>query len=286
MRLKPLIHLSGRARRINQNGFCRNLKLVPPFAQSRKYAKFAGVRQALPLQGADEFRLGAAQEGVGGFFQRDAGGQGGLGGRALLRDLFDAPLHIGVMRFAGQREAQVGGGVFVRAIHAGVTGQLREALQGVKQLRGRTFEVPAAACAEQRIAAKQDARDEVGRDEGEVIVEVAGDFEDIECDACPDIKRVEFEPVAFAQVVADKRIAGVLPSVYRHVVYFTQFCDAANVVGMAVGAQDDFQLQAARLEECHHRRGFAGIDHGGILVIVDRPDVIVPQGGDGGDVKE
>ena len=195
----------------------------------------------------------------------------------LLRDLFDAPLHVRVMRFAGQREAQVGGGVFVRAIHAGVAGQLREALQGVMQLRGRAFEIPAAACAEQHIAAKQNA----GCDEGEVVVEVAGDFEDVEIDA----GRVEFEPVAFAQIVADTRIAGMSPPIHRHVVYFAQSGDAAGVVGVAVGAQDGIQPQAVRIEECQHRRGLAGIDHGGMLAVVDRPDVVVLQGGDGGDVE-
>src|SRR3989338_11657075 len=77
VRLKPLIHLSERARRINQNGFCSNLKVVPPLAQGSKYAEFTSVRQAALLQGADEFRLGAAQEGISGFFQCYTGGQGG-----------------------------------------------------------------------------------------------------------------------------------------------------------------------------------------------------------------
>ena len=131
VRLKPLIHLSERARRINQNQFGRNLKVVSPLAQGSKYAKLAGVRQAALLQGADEFRLGAAQEGVGGFFQRDAGGHGGQIGGMQLRDLFDALPHVRVMWFACQREAQIGSGVFVCAIHPGLAGQLREALQGV-----------------------------------------------------------------------------------------------------------------------------------------------------------
>jgi hypothetical protein len=75
------------------------------------------------------------------------------------------------------------------------------------------------------------------------------------------------------------------PPIHRHVVYFAQFCDAADVVVVAMGAQYRFQFQAARIEEGQYWRSFARIDHGSMAVIVYGPDVIVLQGGDGGDVE-
>ena len=70
------------------------------------------------------------------------------------------------------------------------------------------------------------------------------------------------------------------PSIHRHVVYFTQFSDAAGVVGVAVGTQDCIQLQAVRIKECQHRRSLAGVDHGSVPAVVYRPDVVVLQGWD------
>src|SRR3989338_2734620 len=57
-------------------------ELVTPGSQRSEYAqftdpKFAGVGQAALLQRAYDFRLGAAQEGSGGFLQSDGGGHGG-----------------------------------------------------------------------------------------------------------------------------------------------------------------------------------------------------------------
>ncbi len=152
--------------------------MVLPFAKGSEYTQFAGVGQAALLQGADDLRLGAAQEGVGGFFQRDGGGQGDLVCCAQLLGGSYALFHGGVARLAGQREAQVGGGVFVRAIDTGGVGQAGQALQRVVQLRGCPFKIPAAACTEQHVAAEHDFRCEVG----DVVVEVSGDFDDVECD--------------------------------------------------------------------------------------------------------
>jgi hypothetical protein len=99
--------------------------MVLPCAHRGECSEFAGVGQASLLQGADDLRLGTAQEGIGFLFQCDCGRQGDLvRGTQLLRGggtLF----HCGVARFAGQRKAQVRGGVFVRAIHTGGVGELR-----------------------------------------------------------------------------------------------------------------------------------------------------------------
>ena len=105
-------------------------EMIPPFAQCGEYGEFAGIFQAPLLQCADDSGPGAAQEGVGGFFQCDGGGQGGQVRIAQALGIGDAVLHVGVVRLAGQCEAQVGGGVFVCAIHAGRFRELCQALKG------------------------------------------------------------------------------------------------------------------------------------------------------------
>jgi SAM-dependent methyltransferase len=245
--------------------------MVLPRAHRGEYGQFAGIGQALPLQGADDLRLGAAQEGVGGLFQRDRGGQGDLVGRAQLLRGGGTLLHGGVIRLAGQREAQVCGGVFVGAIHAGGAGKLSKALQGMVQLRRCPLEVPAATRAEQHVAAEQYPR----ADKADVVVDVAGDLDDIEFDA----QRLQLEFAAFVQVMGDMRSVRMSPPMHRHVVYFAQSCDAANVVVVAMCAQDGIQLQSALVQEGQHRRGLARIDYHGTVVVVDGPYVVVLQGG-------
>src|SRR5450759_683159 len=251
--------------------------MVLPLAHRSEHTEFAGVIQAALLQCMDDFCLGAAQEGVGGFFQRDGGGQRDLVCCTQLLGGDDALFNGGVIRLAGQREAQVGSGVFVGAIYSGGVGKQGKALQGMVQLRRCPFKVPAAACAEQHVAAEQNIR----CDERDVIIEVAGNLDDVEHNA----GRGQLESVAFAQIVSDVRIVGMSPPIHRHVVYFAQFCDAADVVVVAMGAQDCVQFQAARMQEGQYRRSFARIDHGSMLVVVDGPDVVVLQGGDSSDFK-
>ena len=82
VRLKPLIHLSEKGAQDKPERPLPQSETLAPCAQRSKYAEFAGIGEAAPLQCADEFRFGAAQEGVGGFFQRDAGGHGGQVRRA------------------------------------------------------------------------------------------------------------------------------------------------------------------------------------------------------------
>jgi len=160
--------------------------MIFPLAHGSEYAQFTdttltGVGQAALLQGTDDFRLGAAQKRVGGFFQRDGGRQGDLVCRAQLLGGGDALLHGGVIRFACQRKAQVGGGIFVGAVYAGRVGKLCEALQGMVQLRRGSLEIPAAARTEQHVSAKYDSRP----DKRDVIVDVPGNFDDVELGAKP-----------------------------------------------------------------------------------------------------
>ena len=80
--------------------------------------------------------------------------------------------------------------------------------------------------------------------------------------------------------MGDVGIAGMSPPAHRYVVYFAQFSDATGVVGMAVSAQDRVELQVACIQEGQNGVSFAGIDHGGVAVVVDGPDVVVVQGRD------
>jgi len=145
----------------------------------------------------------------------------------------------------------------------------------------RSLEIPAAAGTKQDVAAEDQARGE----EGDMVFEVAGHVDDVECDAQVGVRLCQVETVALFQVVGDMWIFWMSPSVHRHVVYFAQSGDAAYMIVVAMGAEDDFELQAARLEECYHGLGLAWIDHGSMGFVMDGPDVVVVQGWDSGDVN-
>ena len=251
--------------------------MVFPFAQGSKYAEFTRVDPAALLQCVDDFSLGAAQEGVGGFFQCDGGGQGGQVCCSQLLSSRGALLQGVVVWFAGQREAQISGGVFMGAIDTCDVRQLGKTLQRAVQLCERSFEIPAAARAKQHVAAEHHSR----CDKGDVVVEVAGNFYDVEGDG----GRGQLELVALAHIIGDMRIVRMSPPIHRHVVYFAQFCDAADMVSVAMGTQDSTQLQVICLQEGKYRLGFAWINHRSMLAVMNHPDIVVLQGGDGADFK-
>jgi len=62
---------------------------------------------------------------------------------------------------------------------------------------------------------------------------------------------------------------------------FAQLGHAAGVVGMVVGEQDAAELQAFLGEPRLDRRGVAGVDHPGVPTVVQGPDVVVGEGGQG-----
>jgi hypothetical protein len=252
-------------------------EIVFPGSHGSEYAQLTGVGQVVLLQGTDDFRLGAAQKWVGGFFHCDGGGQGDLVCRAQLLGGGDALFHGGVTWFAGQRETQVGGGVLVGAIDAGGIGQHDQTRKGMVQLCRRSFKVSAAACAEQHVSAEQDA----GCDKCDVVVDMPGNLDDVELGA----KSLQLEVVTLAQFIGDERIVRMSPPIYRHVVYFAQFCDAADVVAVAVSTQDRIQFKAALIQKGQHWRRFAWIDHDSVAVVVESPDVIVLKSGDGCNVE-
>lgn len=70
--------------------------------------------------------------------------------------------------------------------------------------------------------------------------------------------------------------------VHRDIVYFTQFCDASGMVGMAVGAEDGIELQVMGIKKCLHRRSICRVDNRGMTVVVNSPYIVILKCGDCG----
>lgn len=155
--------------------------------------------------------------------------------------LYGALLQGSVIGFAHQREADVCCRVFMCTVNRCAGGQVAQALQRVMQLRQRAFLVAAAACAEQDVAAEQ----HVGMVKADVVVEMAGQFHYVEVKSELG-QRATF---AFAQIICDVRIVGMPASIHRHVVYFAQSGDAADMVVVSMGAEYGAQTQSVLLKE-------------------------------------
>lgn len=145
------------------------------------------------------------------------------------------------------------------------------------QLREGSFEIPSATRAEHHISAKHDFR----RDECEVVIKVARYLDDVK----NDTQCVKVELVSFAQVMSDMRIFRMASPVHRHVIYSAKFFDAADVVMVAVGTQDAVQLQPAHGKKIQHGLCLSRINHRSGTVVVDGPDVVILQSGNGGDFE-
>lgn len=81
--------------------------------------------------------------------------RGRLGARQP--DLINPPAQTIIPRFDGERKAQVGLGILVRAVNRRFVRQRRQASQRSKHLLGRTFENTAAPPAKEGIATKKAA---------------------------------------------------------------------------------------------------------------------------------
>ncbi len=118
-------------------------------------------------------------------------------------------------------------------------------------------------------------------DEDDVILKVPRCLDDVKS----NVRRFKCQHIPLAQIIGDVRIARMASPIHWHVIYSAQFCDAADVVVMAVGAQDRRQFQACGVQKSQDRRSFSWIDDGDMRLIVDGPDVVVAQGGNGSDVQ-
>jgi hypothetical protein len=150
--------------------------MVAPVAQCRENGNLACIRQTSALQGPDEFHAGTAQERIGGFFLSDGKGNSRTLRSAQASGVGDALLYIQIAGFAGKRKGQVVARVFMCTINERVVRQFGQPMQRMVQLRDGSFEVFSAARTKHHIAAKQHMR----RNEGDMIVKVPGDLDDIE----------------------------------------------------------------------------------------------------------
>ncbi len=177
----------------------------------------------------------AAQEGVSCLFQAYGGWKGGYACGAQGANLDGAYPQKRVVGLAGQCEADVGLGIFVGTIDQGIVRQGGQALQGAVQLFRRPFEYPAAAAAEQGVAAEDIAISRVG---------------DMAARVTPNIQHFQGD-TQFRQVHGiplGKQPGGVrdalgLWGIYRDVVYCAQFVDAADMVAMVVSAQNGGKVE-------------------------------------------
>lgn len=120
-----------------------------------------------------------AQERIDQLLLPDGAWQRGSSGGPLS---FAVPLPVvafGILWLCGARKPQIGQGVFVRAIDAGLRRQIGQSLQRRMELLGGAAEQAATAGTEQSVAREQDARGKIG----DMGSRVAGYFEYVEADS-------------------------------------------------------------------------------------------------------
>ena len=213
----------------------------------------------------------AAQERIAGTFVVEGGWQAGLVCRAQAADFGGAFAQGCVTRIDRGRKGRVRQRVFVPAADQSLAGQGRQALQRGMHLRGRAFEHPPAAQAEQGIPAEQQAiAIHVMAMERDMAAGMPGDLDGREP------PRAGFDDVTIDDATGragdafvlrrDHRYAGPVPQQVRH---------AADVVVVVVGQQDRVRRWCAS-QRSEYRRGLAGIDdHGSAGGVAQQPDDVV-----------
>ena len=159
------------------------------------------------------------------------------------------------------------------AAHARRLGQRGEPLQRSVHLRRGSLEQATAAGGEEGIAAKNEVRADIG----EVPAGVAGDLPGVELQA----ELGNFHRLALAQPMGEAGDVLGGRSVHGNVVVGAQCRHAAGVVGVMVRDEDGGQAQAAGDERRAHRGGLGRVDHHGVAAIVQQPDIVIAQSGDG-----
>lgn len=185
-------------------------------------------------------------------------------GRGPVPDLHVVGLH-------GQGEAQVGLGIFVRAIDECVVGQRADPIQGIQHLCRRAFEQASATGHEQRVSCKQDA----GAMIGNVPARVSRYCQHAES----RLQSLYKDSVAIPQRYAAPGDVLGRGSVNGDRVTPQQFLDAAHVVAMVMRGQDGAGFQPVGRERREHGRRVAGVDDGRVPAVGchDQPDVIVGE---------
>ena len=176
----------------------------------------------------------------------------------------------------GQREFDIGGGVFMAAIEFEIVGQRPQLEQRVPHHRVVALEHPPAADREQRVGGKQ--RLLVVEDIADVVERMARRFQHAAQ------KAADLHDVALADAQIDVGDPGGLVVRRDHpaAVFLLQLGDAADMVVMMMGDQDIGQRPALALQRLDDGGCFRRIDRGGRLGlgIVNQIAEIVGEAGE------
>jgi hypothetical protein len=176
-----------------------------------------------------------------------------------------------VVRFHGQREGQVGLGVFMPTVNLRVVRQLCQTLQRRMHHPGAALEQPSAAGAEQGVAAEQRA----AAVQGDVTEGVTGNGDDVEI----GLQAIHVRTLGVVQRPRQRRdrLAFMGRTIDRHRPALAQAVDAMGMVPMMVRHQNRPQCQPLRIKPAQDGFRLAGVHHDGCVVLVSSqgPDIIV-----------
>ena len=228
------------------------------------------------LRSFDHGRFRAAQKWVGCLFLAQCRGNGRTSGGAQRSNPLDPRADQRILGFDGQGEAQIGFGIFVRAVDQGVVRQRSQAV--------RASAASAPACprtdgrSRRRTACRRRRpRPERNRQDGRAYGRRPAAHRRL----CPSTSIVS-PPLRGVGAACDRLSSRSedpgLPA-------RDKFFDTTLMVVMMVGDQDGLELQMQRLEPGDYRRGVARIDHGSSSVTDQQPDVVVLERGNGQDFE-
>ncbi len=143
-------------------------------------------------------------------------------------------------------------------------------------LCGRALKQAAATAAEQGVAAKQPSRAVVG----DMTGGMAGHVQDVERQS----ERFDMDGLWFGAGMRHAWDCFAGRSMNRNIKCRGQRGYAPDVIVVMVGDQDAAHLELMLGDERQHRFGVAGIDHGDMTLIVQRPDIIILKSANRGKV--
>jgi len=200
-----------------------------------------GLDGVCGLHGMLEGGVVPAEEGIGGFFDAQPGGDGGFVALALGGDGVLTGLQLPVGGVNGAGKLQILQGIFVGAPDAGIVGQVAELAEGVDHLGGGAFKQAPTASGKEGVATKQLAR-LVALGGGKVVGDVGAGVPRHEEDLGGAIAKPDFIPFlqehllsGNASLVCGSAIDGGVGELAQ------QGRVAAHMVAVVVGVEDGDQ---------------------------------------------
>lgn len=257
------------------------LEIVFPAAHRGEHlCRGISLQFALARKGVRQRRFFAAQEGVGGQFQRQGGRDRGLTPLPGSCCLLDPGLECLVIRLNRRGKGEVRQCVLMGAVNPRVRGEFGKRFQRLPHHRWCAFEDTPTATGEQGVTAEQQ-RLLAGMVERDVVECMPGNLEHGECVA------KHFNTVAGAKACLHGLDCIVERAKDRRTVRLTQGLEAADVVEVMVGDEDGSQCELLLFQCSYDRRGVAWVYHAGLPRpgISEKPDVVVVKCGDRAYVK-